>query len=995
MTRILSVFNLLKRVGFAVLLLGVLADAAQADTTWVSGQTGGVWTAENSPFMITGAAWVDSVVGLTIEGGCQIIMSSGSDRFELRGRVTFAGSDTMPIATWIPFQSCLFSEQPRARYISLKHVYTYGQGGFDLKADSILVDSCSLQSTDHHGNSLYTNMLEGNLVECKHTFFHSLTIARAITLVHDCEFSRVLYITTGAATVDSVRWIPGQSTVDGKIVLTPTTRFSTIILRDCSCAELSGTAGLEPEMPIELTRLQVTRRCDIDHASDVQIEECIIPYLNLISVGGEVHRSIINEARLFLNSFALSIHNNTFIYDECCFGERPPSLLHVAGDIACQFSNNIIVSNNNRSKVFSGFSPALVESHFNLTFGMDDPWDGHNVSNDNIDANPLFDPNDTLYRLTSSSPAINAGNPLALDEDGTVSDIGAQWWDHRLNHPPIITTPNRITTRWGDRFVFEVSASDESGVHLSINAASSAWFMFPRHLDDAYGRLFDGYVPFGVENFDLEVIAIDDHGQRDHENINVQVNPVSVLPPNVSGILLPEFSPYIAYQDVTISHRDSLTIQSGVTIIFSDRDCQPYLNMFGSLISIGADELPVRIMAENGGTWRGIRGGATSGSLNLRYTELLGSRRLCIIDTTQSVLVDHCTFETIPDGTGASGISFGSIADTVQLTSCEFGNTQLSLFDVNYSIDSCTFEGSSEGIQFYATASSGIIQNSSFLNVAPHSSIQIWTGSLTMERCGISQTQGSEASAVVLTNGLGTDPTRLEVLHTTFWNLNGIGVNCSNSVSEYVMTARFVNTIFEGITGTAIHCFQIDPDDILLDNNCFYVSDQIVTGVNVPSFHELDDININGDSIDTFGNIFLDPILDESGVISITSPCIDAGLDIGEPYIGPAPDIGGTEIVGLFPPSGVNETSYDHNTIVSPNPFNPTTTLSFSLLKSSLVELTVYDVLGRAVMSHELGMLNAGVHDVVVDGAEWSSGVYFASVSAGEWREVVKMALVR
>jgi len=79
----------------------------------------------------------------------------------------------------------------------------------------------------------------------------------------------------------------------------------------------------------------------------------------------------------------------------------------------------------------------------------------------------------------------------------------------------------------------------------------------------------------------------------------------------------------------------------------------------------------------------------------------------------------------------------------------------------------------------------------------------------------------------------------------------------------------------------------------------------------------------------------------------------------------------------------------------SPNPFNPTTTLRFSLPKRSLVELTVYDVLGRVVMSHQLGMLNAGVHDVVVDGAEWSSGIYFASVFAGEWREVVKMALVR
>ncbi len=78
-----------------------------------------------------------------------------------------------------------------------------------------------------------------------------------------------------------------------------------------------------------------------------------------------------------------------------------------------------------------------------------------------------------------------------------------------------------------------------------------------------------------------------------------------------------------------------------------------------------------------------------------------------------------------------------------------------------------------------------------------------------------------------------------------------------------------------------------------------------------------------------------------------------------------------------------------------PNPFNPTTTLSFSLPQSSLVELSVYDALGRVIMTRGMGMLHAGAHEIAIDGAEWSSGVYFARVSAGRMEKVVKMALLR
>src|SRR5690606_18079504 len=45
-----------------------------------------------------------------------------------------------------------------------------------------------------------------------------------------------------------------------------------------------------------------------------------------------------------------------------------------------------------------------------------------------------------------------------------------------------------------------------------------------------------------------------------------------------------------------------------------------------------------------------------------------------------------------------------------------------------------------------------------------------------------------------------------------------------------------------------------------------------------------------------------------------------------------------------------------------PNPFNPTTTLRFELVNSGEVSLSVYDVLGRQVLTQNLGALHAGEH---------------------------------
>jgi photosystem II stability/assembly factor-like uncharacterized protein len=80
---------------------------------------------------------------------------------------------------------------------------------------------------------------------------------------------------------------------------------------------------------------------------------------------------------------------------------------------------------------------------------------------------------------------------------------------------------------------------------------------------------------------------------------------------------------------------------------------------------------------------------------------------------------------------------------------------------------------------------------------------------------------------------------------------------------------------------------------------------------------------------------------------------------------------------------------------VYPNPFNPTTMLSFTLMHRSRVQLHVFDVLGREVRSQDLSWQEAGPHTIRFDGSALASGVYFASLHAGNLTTTQKILLLR
>ena len=83
-----------------------------------------------------------------------------------------------------------------------------------------------------------------------------------------------------------------------------------------------------------------------------------------------------------------------------------------------------------------------------------------------------------------------------------------------------------------------------------------------------------------------------------------------------------------------------------------------------------------------------------------------------------------------------------------------------------------------------------------------------------------------------------------------------------------------------------------------------------------------------------------------------------------------------------------------------PNPFNPETTISFSLSKPQHVEITIYNIRGQRVKNLINGDLPAGIHDIVWDGKDSqnrsvASGIYFYRFHTPETTKTNRMVLMK
>ncbi|KAA0236676.1 MAG: T9SS C-terminal target domain-containing protein, partial [Chlorobiota bacterium] len=78
-----------------------------------------------------------------------------------------------------------------------------------------------------------------------------------------------------------------------------------------------------------------------------------------------------------------------------------------------------------------------------------------------------------------------------------------------------------------------------------------------------------------------------------------------------------------------------------------------------------------------------------------------------------------------------------------------------------------------------------------------------------------------------------------------------------------------------------------------------------------------------------------------------------------------------------------------------PNPFNPSTNIKYSIPADGNVTLKIYDILGEEVSTLVNEFQQAGTFDVVFDGSNLSSGVYYYQLTSGELTSTKKMMLTK
>jgi len=83
-----------------------------------------------------------------------------------------------------------------------------------------------------------------------------------------------------------------------------------------------------------------------------------------------------------------------------------------------------------------------------------------------------------------------------------------------------------------------------------------------------------------------------------------------------------------------------------------------------------------------------------------------------------------------------------------------------------------------------------------------------------------------------------------------------------------------------------------------------------------------------------------------------------------------------------------------------PNPFNPVTSLRYDLPEDGLVNITVYDMMGRVVSNLVNSQQNAGYKSIQWNatnniGQPVSAGLYLYTIEAGKFRQTKKMVLLK
>jgi len=114
-----------------------------------------------------------------------------------------------------------------------------------------------------------------------------------------------------------------------------------------------------------------------------------------------------------------------------------------------------------------------------------------------------------------------------------------------------------------------------------------------------------------------------------------------------------------------------------------------------------------------------------------------------------------------------------------------------------------------------------------------------------------------------------------------------------------------------------------------------------------------------------------------------------------------------SDIVSVSPDYKINvvSTSVDYNNSQIPlsfelfqnypNPFNPETVISYQLAVNSFIKLKIYNLLGREIATLVNEEKSSGNYEIKFDGTNFSSGIYYYTIIAGNFTQTKKMVLLK
>ncbi len=250
---------------------------------------------------------------------------------------------------------------------------------------------------------------------------------------------------------------------------------------------------------------------------------------------------------------------------------------------------------------------------------------------------------------------------------------------------------------------------------------------------------------------------------------------------------------------------------------------------------------------------------------------------------------------------------------------------------------------------------------------------------------------------------------------------SGAGINFRNSIAEVIN-----NTIVNNVTGLSGGGIRIEGNVAIANIiNSILWNNGTLSGIPQIVLLEEGSTNVRYSNIEGDwegeGNINQDPLFADSLFqLSNNSPCIGVGVDsiqidgawfyassydfhsnLRPSPAGCSPDIGALEsplctpgpgaIVSL---PGTQPHAYELYPNY-PNPFNPSTTIEFTLQKSGWVTLTIYNALGEAIAELVAENLSAGSYKYEWNAAGLASGIYYYRLEAGKFTETRKLVLMK